>query len=58
VGVNFSLSIGNLLTLKYTDLHLKERSLKLTEAKTAKQKNIRLTILSIESIDVAGANYR
>ena len=34
VGVNLSLRISDLLTLKYADLNLDERSLKLTEAKT------------------------
>ena len=39
VGVNLSLRISDLLTLKYADLNLEERSLKLTEAKTGKLKN-------------------
>ena len=42
VGVNLSLRISDLLTLKYADLNLEERSLKLTEAKTGKLKTIRL----------------
>lgn len=42
VGVNLSLRIGDLLTLKYADLNLNERTLTLTEAKTGKTKNIRL----------------
>ena len=36
VGVNLSLRISDLLTLKYADLNLDERSLKLTETKTGK----------------------
>ena len=58
VGVNLSMPIGDLLTLKYADLHLKERSLKLTEAKTGKQKSIRLSAPDIAVIDVAVTNYR
>jgi len=46
-GVNLSLRIGDLLTLKYTDLNLEERTLKLTEAKTGKLKNIRLNSAAI-----------
>jgi integrase len=40
VGVNLSLRIGALLSLKYADLNLEERLLKVTEAKTGKQKSI------------------
>ena len=47
VGVNLSLRISDLLTLKYTDLNLEERSLKLAEAKTGKLKNIRLNSAAI-----------
>ncbi len=47
VGVNLSLRISDLLTLKYADLNLDERSLKLTEAKTGKLKNIRLNSTAI-----------
>src|SRR5450759_5392730 len=47
VGVNLSLRISDLLTLKYTDLNLEERSLKLTEAKTGKLKTIRLNAAAI-----------
>ena len=42
-----ALRISDLLTLKYTDLNLEERSLKLTEAKTGKLKNIRLNSAAI-----------
>jgi len=47
VGVNLSLRIGDLLTLKYADLNLDNRSLTLTEAKTGKQKSIRLNASAI-----------
>ena len=50
VGVNLSLRISDLLTLKYTDLNLEERLLKLTEAKTGKLKNIRLNSAAILAI--------
>lgn len=42
VGVNLSLRISDLLTLKYADLNLEARSLTLTETKTGKRKTIRL----------------
>jgi integrase len=47
VGVNLSLRISDLLILKYADLNLDERSLKLTEAKTGKLKTIRLNSAAI-----------
>jgi integrase len=47
VGVNLSLRISDLLALKYSDLNLEERSLKLVEAKTGKQKLIRLNATAI-----------
>jgi len=50
VGVNLSLRIGDLLTLKYAALHLEERSLKLTEEKTGKFKSIRLNGTAIAVI--------
>lgn len=50
VGVNLSLRIGDLLNLKYADLNLEERTLKLTEAKTGKQKSIRLNAPAITVI--------
>jgi integrase len=50
VGVNLSLRISDLLTLKYADLNLEERSLKLTEAKTGKLKTIRLNSAAIRVI--------
>jgi integrase len=50
VGVNLSLRISDLLTLKYAHLNLDERSLKLTEAKTGKLKTIRLNPSAIAVI--------
>jgi integrase len=50
VGVNLSLRISDLLTLKYSDLNLEERSLQLVEAKTGKQKLIRLNATAIAVI--------
>jgi integrase len=50
VGVNLSLRISDLLKLKYADLNLEERSLKLIEAKTGKQKLIRLNASAISVI--------
>ena len=47
VGVNLTLRISDLLALKYADLNLDERSLKLTEAQTGKLKNIRLNSAAI-----------
>ena len=47
VGVNLSLRISDLLTLKYADLNLGERSLTLTEAKTGKLKTIRLNAAAL-----------
>ena len=47
VGVNLSLRISDLLTLKYANLNLDERSLKLTKAKTGKLKTIRLNSAAI-----------
>jgi integrase len=50
IGVNLSLRIGDLLNLKYTDLNLEQRSVQLTEAKTGKQKSIRLNATAIAII--------
>ena len=50
VGVNLSLRISDLLSLKYANLNLDERSLKLTETKTGKLKNIRLNSAAIRVI--------
>ena len=50
VGVNLSLRISDLLTLKYADLNLADRSLKLIEAKTGKQKTVRLNATAITVI--------
>ena len=50
IGVNVSLRIGDLLQLKYDDLDLTERSVKLTEAKTGKAKHIRLNTAALTVI--------
>ncbi len=50
IGVNLSLRIGDLLQLKYDDLDMTERSLKLTEAKTGKAKHIRLNTAALAVI--------
>ena len=50
VGVNLSLRISDLLKLKFADLNLAERSLQLVEAKTGKQKLIRLNGAAIAII--------
>ncbi len=50
IGVNMSLRIGDLLSLSYADLHLEQRSLKITEAKTGKSKTIRLNTTAIAVI--------
>jgi len=42
IGVNLSLRIGDLLSIKFDDLDLDNRSLTLTETKTGKRKDIRL----------------
>jgi integrase len=57
VGVNLSLRIGDLLNLKFSDMDLKERTLKLTESKTGKQKNIRLNSAAIAIIDKRRKEY-
>ena len=51
VGVNLSLRISDLLEIKYSDLNLTDRSLKLTESKTGKQKFIRLNATAISIIE-------
>ncbi len=50
VGVNLSLRIGDLLSLKYEQLNLVDRSLVLVEAKTGKHKNIRLNSTAVDII--------
>lgn len=51
IGVNLSLRISDLLALKYADLNLADRSLKLTEQKTGKQKAIRLNSAALAVIE-------
>ena len=50
VGVNLSLRISDLLSLKYTDFNLHDRTLNLTESKTGKAKSIRLNQTAIDII--------
>jgi integrase len=57
VGVNLSLRISDLLRLKYSDLNLEERSLQLVEAKTGKQKLIRLNASAISIIEKRRQQY-
>jgi integrase len=51
VGVNLSLRISDLLSLKYSQLNLVDRSLQLTEQKTGKLKLIRLNSAAIAVIE-------
>ena len=57
VGVNLSLRISDLLRLKYGDLNLEERSLKLVEAKTGKLKLIRLNPSVIAVVEKRRQQY-
>ncbi len=57
VGVNLSLRISDLLQLKYGDLNLEERSLKLVEAKTGKLKLIRLNPSVIAVVEKRRQQY-
>ena len=57
VGVNLSLRISDLLGLKYGDLNLEERSLKLVEAKTGKLKLIRLNPSVIAVVEKRRQQY-
>lgn len=50
IGLNLSLRIGDLLKLKYADLDLEKRELRLTETKTGKTKCIRLNPAAVEAI--------
>lgn len=57
VGVNASLRISDLLNIKYCDLNLHDRSLKLIEAKTHKSKHIRLNNAALSVIERRQKNY-
>ena len=48
IGVNMSLRIGDLLSLKYQDFNIQDRSLNLFESKTRKFKSIRLNKTVLE----------
>jgi len=50
VGLNLSLRVSDLLSLKYADFNLTNRTLELIEAKTGKPKFIRLNTAAIEII--------
>ncbi len=51
VGINVSLRISDLLRIKFSDLNLNKRSLKIKEQKTGKVKEVRLNKKVIEIID-------
>jgi integrase len=51
IGVNLSLRISDLLSLKYADLHINDRSLTLIEQKTGKSKSIRLNSAALAVIE-------
>ena len=50
IGLNMSLRISDLLTIKYKDLDIPNRTLTLREAKTQKIKSIRLNKSAIQAI--------
>ncbi len=51
VGVNLSLRIGVLLSLRFSDLDLDNRVINLVESKTGKQKSVRLNATAASVID-------
>lgn len=57
VGVNLSLRISDLLTVRYDDLNLSERSLRLVESKTQKTKIIRLNQSALAVIERRKAQH-
>jgi integrase len=57
IGVNLSLRIGDLLSIKFADLNLNDRTLVLTEEKTGKSKTIRLNNAAIEVINARRVQY-
>jgi len=57
VGVNLSLRISDLLALTYDDLNITERTIKLTEAKTGKAKQIRLNQAALTVITQRRQDY-
>ncbi len=50
IGLNLSLRIGDLLSIKYADLDIKSRTLTLRESKTGKRKDIRLNNAVIDVV--------
>jgi integrase len=57
IGCNLSLRISDLLSLKYIDLDLKNRTLELTEQKTKKTKHIRLNNAVVELVQQRKAEH-
>lgn len=57
IGVNLSLRIGDLLSIKFTDLNITDRTLVLVEAKTGKSKTIRLNNPAIAVINTRRVKY-
>jgi integrase len=57
IGVNLSLRIGDLLSIKFADLNITDRTLVLTEEKTGKSKTIRLNNAAIEVINARRLQY-
>ena len=51
VGINLGLRISDLLSLKYSDLDLENRTLRLKEQKTGKNKEIRLNNTVVEIVE-------
>lgn len=57
VGVNLSLRISDLLAIKFSDLDISNRELKLIEQKTSKAKTIRLNSTALEVITARLKQY-
>jgi len=57
IGINCSLRIGDLLSLKYEDLDITGRQIKLIEAKTGKSKIIRLNSAALSFIERRKSEY-
>ena len=57
IGVNLSLRISDLLMIKFSDLNLANRELKLTEQETGKSKEIRLNNSALEVIAARQKQY-
>jgi integrase len=57
IGVNMSLRISDLIAIKYNDLDLKKRSLKLIDQKTQKPNEVRLNLTALEVINKRRKQY-